>query len=48
MTNNYLRGGGFLTLSLPWTLAGLRFLSFAIARVGIAELEKGKLREVKA
>jgi hypothetical protein len=46
MTNNYSRGGGFLALLLLWSLA-LQIPSFAAERVGIDEIEKGKLREVK-
>jgi hypothetical protein len=46
MTNNYLRGGGFLALLLLWLLV-LQTPSFAIGRVGIDEIEKGKLGEVK-
>jgi hypothetical protein len=46
MTNNYSRGGGFLVLLLLWPLV-LQIPSFAIGRVGIDEIEKGKLGEVK-
>jgi hypothetical protein len=46
MTNNYLRGGGFLVLLLPWSLA-LHFPSLAIIRVRVDEIEKGKIGEVK-
>jgi hypothetical protein len=46
MTNNYSRGGGFLSLLLPWSLA-LQIPSFVIERVRVDEIEKGKVREMK-
>jgi hypothetical protein len=46
MTNNYSKGGGFLALLLPWPLE-LHIPSFAIEKVGVDEIEKGKLGEVK-
>jgi hypothetical protein len=46
MTNNYSRGDGFLSLLMPWPLA-LQFPSFTIRRVGVDEIEKGMVEEVK-
>jgi hypothetical protein len=46
MTNNYSRGGGFLVLLLPWPLA-LQIPPFAIERVGVDEIRKERIREVK-
>jgi hypothetical protein len=46
MTNNYSKDDGFLTLLLLWSLA-LQIPSFTIGRVGVDEIEKEKLWEVK-
>jgi hypothetical protein len=46
MTNNYSRSGGFMALLLLWSLV-LHISSFAIERVRVDEIEKGKLGEVK-
>jgi hypothetical protein len=43
MTSNYLRGGGFLTLLLPWSLM-LQISYFAMGRVGVDEIGKWKAR----
>jgi hypothetical protein len=39
MTNNLLRGGGFMALLLPWALAW-EIPSFAIERVGVDGIGK--------
>jgi hypothetical protein len=46
MTNNYSRDGAFLVLLLSWPLA-FQIPYFAIERVRVDEIEKGKLGEVK-
>jgi hypothetical protein len=46
MTNNYSKDGGFLALLLLLSLA-LQISSFSIERVGVDEIEKEKLGEVK-
>jgi hypothetical protein len=46
MTNNYSRNVGFLVLLLLWSLA-LQISPFSIRRVGVDDIEKGKLGEVK-
>jgi hypothetical protein len=46
MTNNYSKDGGFLALLLLLSLV-LQISSFSIERVGVDEIEKEKLGEVK-
>jgi hypothetical protein len=44
--NNYSKHGGFIALLLLWSLV-LQISSFAIRRVGVDEIEKERLGEVK-
>jgi hypothetical protein len=46
ITNNYSKDGGFLVLLLLWSLV-LQIPSFAVGRVGVDQIEKEKLGEVK-
>jgi hypothetical protein len=46
MTNNYSRGGEFMAPLSLWPLV-LQIPSFAVERVGVDEIEKEMLGEVK-